>query len=176
MAEPKNQIVDVGSVVEALSSDVGDAPLYQLDSLCMRCHENGTTKFLFTVIPHFRKILLSAFECTHCGERNNEVQFAGEIQPKGCNCRLEVPAGDPKMLDRQVVKSESATIKIPELEFEIPPEAQRGSLSTVPYSNMWKGYCYEQQRNWRLYKKNARYFISTFISCLLMYPHKLMAN
>ncbi|GMN60250.1 hypothetical protein TIFTF001_029341 [Ficus carica] len=35
------------------------------------------------------------------------------------------------MLDRQVVKSESATIKIPELEFEIPPEAQRGSLSTV---------------------------------------------
>uniref|UniRef100_A0A803PK65 Zinc finger ZPR1-type domain-containing protein n=1 Tax=Cannabis sativa TaxID=3483 RepID=A0A803PK65_CANSA len=131
MAEPKNQIVDVGSVVEALSSDVGDAPLYQLDSLCMRCHENGTTKFLFTVIPHFRKILLSAFECTHCGERNNEVQFAGEIQPKGCNCRLEVPAGDPKMLDRQVVKSESATIKIPELEFEIPPEAQRGSLSTV---------------------------------------------
>ncbi|XP_050886877.1 zinc finger protein ZPR1 isoform X2 [Lathyrus oleraceus] len=35
------------------------------------------------------------------------------------------------MFNRQVVKSESATIKIPELEFEIPPEAQRGSLSTV---------------------------------------------
>ncbi|KAK8472036.1 hypothetical protein PHAVU_002G099300 [Phaseolus vulgaris] len=35
------------------------------------------------------------------------------------------------MLNRQVVKSESATIKIPELDFEIPPEAQRGSLSTV---------------------------------------------
>jgi zinc finger protein len=29
------------------------------------------------------------------------------------------------------VKSDSATIKIPELDFEIPPEAQRGSLSTV---------------------------------------------
>ncbi|KAE9455601.1 hypothetical protein C3L33_12491, partial [Rhododendron williamsianum] len=35
------------------------------------------------------------------------------------------------MLNRQVVKSETATIKIPELDFEIPPEAQRGSLSTV---------------------------------------------
>ncbi|KAF4378424.1 hypothetical protein F8388_021618 [Cannabis sativa] len=45
-------------------------------------------------------------------QRNNEVQFAGEIQPKGCNCRLEVPAGDPKMLDRQVVKFEFATIKV----------------------------------------------------------------
>ncbi|KAF4403171.1 hypothetical protein G4B88_027942 [Cannabis sativa] len=39
-----------------------------------------------------------------------------------------------QILDRQVVKSEFATIKnlqkIPEIEFEIPPEAQRGSLST----------------------------------------------
>lgn len=35
------------------------------------------------------------------------------------------------MLDRQVVKSETATIKVPELDLEIPPEAQRGSLSTV---------------------------------------------
>ncbi|CAI9108223.1 OLC1v1007777C1 [Oldenlandia corymbosa var. corymbosa] len=36
-----------------------------------------------------------------------------------------------QILNRQVVKSETATIKIPDLDFEIPPEAQRGSLSTV---------------------------------------------
>ncbi|KAK6150209.1 hypothetical protein DH2020_017734 [Rehmannia glutinosa] len=110
------QIVDVGSVVEAVSAEDSDAPLYVVESLCMRCGEN---------------ILLSAFECPHCGERNNEVQFAGEIQPKGCHYVLEVPSGDQKMFNRQVVKSETATIKIPELDFEIPPEAQRGSLSTV---------------------------------------------
>ncbi|XP_041005273.1 zinc finger protein ZPR1-like [Juglans microcarpa x Juglans regia] len=127
----KEQIVDVRSVVEAVSADDNGAPLYQVESLCMRCGENGITRFLLTLIPHFRKILLSAFECPHCGERNNEVQFAGEILPRGCCYHLEVPSGDPKMLNRQVVKSESATIKIPELDFEIPPEAQRGSLSTV---------------------------------------------
>ncbi|KOM31785.1 hypothetical protein LR48_Vigan01g134000 [Vigna angularis] len=125
------QIVDVGAVVEAVSADDGDAPLYSLESLCMRCGENGITRFLLTLIPHFRKILLSAFECPHCGERNNEVQFAGEIQPRGCRYTLAIPSGEQKMLNRQVVKSESATIKIPELDFEIPPEAQRGSLSTV---------------------------------------------
>ncbi|KAM2949222.1 hypothetical protein FF1_036139 [Malus domestica] len=129
--QDQNQIVDVRSVVEAVSADDSDAPLYRVESLCMRCGENGTTSFLLTLIPHFRKILLSAFECPHCNERNNEVQFAGEIQPKGCCYRLEVPSGDPKMLNRQVVKSESATIKIPELDFEIPLESQRGSLSTV---------------------------------------------
>ncbi|KHG14331.1 Zinc finger ZPR1 [Gossypium arboreum] len=129
----KEKIVDdVGSVAEAISADDDNAaPLYQVESLCMRCTQNGITRFLLTSIPHFRKVLLSAFECPHCGERNNEVQFAGEIQPKGCHYRLEVQPGDPKLFSRQVVKSESATIKIPELDFEIPPEAQRGSLSTV---------------------------------------------
>lgn len=130
----KEQIVDVRSVVEAISTadnnDI-DVPLYEVESLCMRCRENGTTRFLLTLIPHFRKILLSAFECPHCGERNNEVQFAGEIQPRGCCYSLDIPSGDQKILNRQVVKSESATIKIPELDFEIPPEAQRGSLSTI---------------------------------------------
>ncbi|XP_022892474.1 zinc finger protein ZPR1-like isoform X3 [Olea europaea var. sylvestris] len=125
------QIVDVRSVVEAVSAEDSDAPVYEVESLCMRCGENGITRFLLTLIPHFRKILLSAFECSHCGERNNEVQFAGEIQPRGCLYRLQVPAGDQKVLNRQVVKSETATIKIPELDFEIPPEAQRGSLSTI---------------------------------------------
>lgn len=127
-----NTIADVRSVVEAISTNSTDnSPLYQVESLCMRCHQNGITRFLLTSIPHFRKILLSAFECTHCDERNNEVQFAGEIQSRGCNYCLVITPGDPKMLNRQVVKSESATIKIPELDFEIPPEAQRGSLSTV---------------------------------------------
>ncbi|XP_051125755.1 uncharacterized protein LOC127247782 [Andrographis paniculata] len=125
------QIVDVGSVVEAVYAEDSDAPLYVVESLCMRCGENGITRFLLTSIPHFRKILLSAFECPHCGERNNEVQFAGEVQLKGCHYSLDVPSGDQKILNRQVVKSETATIKIPELDFEIPPEAQRGSLSTV---------------------------------------------
>lgn len=130
---PKDQqFVDVQSVVESVSAeDSSGAPLYQVESLCMSCRENGTTSFLLTVIPNFRQILLSAFECPHCNERNNYVQFAGEIQPKGCTYVLDVPAGDQKMFGRQVVKSETATIKIPELDFEIPPETQCGSLSMV---------------------------------------------
>jgi len=33
-------VVDIGSVVEAVSADDGHAPLYSIESLCMRCHEN----------------------------------------------------------------------------------------------------------------------------------------
>lgn len=130
--EEGNTIVDVGSAAEAVSAeDDASAPLHQIESLCMRCGENGVTRLLLTRIPHFREVVLMAFDCPHCNERNNEVQFAGELQPRGCCYRLNVPPGDAKALNRQVVKSDSATIKVPEIEFEIPPEAQRGTLSTV---------------------------------------------
>ncbi|OVA05104.1 zinc finger protein [Macleaya cordata] len=125
-------IVDVRSAAEAVSADDESmAPLHQIESLCMRCGENGITRLLLTRIPHFREVVLMAFECPHCHERNNEVQFAGQLQPRGCCYSLKIPSGDRKMLNRQVVKSDSASIKIPELDFEIPTEAQRGTLSTV---------------------------------------------
>ena len=39
--DSKEQIVDVRSVVEAVAADdSSDAPLYQVESLCMRCGEN----------------------------------------------------------------------------------------------------------------------------------------
>ncbi|KAJ6852761.1 zinc finger protein zpr1-like [Iris pallida] len=130
----ENTVVDIRSAADALSSGADDSsapPLHEIESLCMRCGENGITRLLLTRIPHFRELVLMAFECPHCNERNNEVQFAGQLQPRGCCYELKVPSGDSQVLNRQVVKSDSATIKIPELDFEIPPEAQRGTLSTV---------------------------------------------
>ncbi|KAF9620530.1 hypothetical protein IFM89_013151 [Coptis chinensis] len=115
-------MIDIGSAVNEI---------HQIESLCMRCGENGTTKILLTRIPHFRDLVLMAFDCPHCNERNNEVQFAGQLQPRGRTYHLRVASSDKNTLDRHVVKSDSATIKIPHLDFEIPPEAQRGTLSTV---------------------------------------------
>ena len=34
-------------------------------------------------------------------------------------------------LNRQVVRSDSASVKIPELDFEIPASSQKGTLSTI---------------------------------------------
>jgi len=125
-------IADVGSAAEAVNADEEAAnPLHEIESLCMRCGENGTTRILLTQIPHFQEIVLMAFECPHCGEKNNEVQFAGKLQPQGCCYTLKVPEGALEVMNRQVVKSDSASVKLPELEFEVPPEAQRGTLSTV---------------------------------------------
>lgn len=126
LAPPEPVVTDIGPAAAA-----EDLSLQQIESLCMRCERNGITRLLLTRIPHFRELVLMAFECSHCGERNNEVQFAGQLAPRACIFTLKVPAGDTGVLNRQVVKADSATIRVPEIELEIPPEAQRGTLSTV---------------------------------------------
>ncbi|KAJ3272947.1 hypothetical protein HDV01_005144 [Terramyces sp. JEL0728] len=107
----------------------GEQAITEVESLCMACGENGTTKLLLTKVPHFREIILMAFECPHCGLRNNEIQPAQTIAEKGI--RQAVKISGQRDLNRQVVKSDSATVRFEELDFEIPPNSQTGVLSTV---------------------------------------------
>ena len=86
------------------------------------------------------------------------MQFAGAFGEQGVRYTLSVPAGaaetlsrqvcthaswivqpkealsvshDPDTLSLQVVKSDSATVNIPELELEIPAQTQKGVVTTV---------------------------------------------
>ena len=84
---------------------------------------------MYTKIPMFKEIILSSFTCEECGFRNNEVQFGGKLGDYGCKYVLVV--ADEDGLNRSVVKSEFATVRIPEIDFEIPPQTQKGSIKTV---------------------------------------------
>jgi zinc finger protein len=98
----------------------------EIESYCVRCHEKGLTKLLCTNIPYFGDVILMAFSCP-CGFENNEIMPGGSLQKFGVRFTLtEVNLSD---LNRQVAKSQYASIQIPELEFEIPPGT--GKLSTI---------------------------------------------
>ena len=121
----------------------------EVESMCMRCHENGITRLLLTYIPYFKQVIVASFQCDHCGERNNEIQSAGEIQgqlqeqllcyapsltvpfdsltEKGVIYTVHITT--PHDLNRQLVKSSFATLSIPELQLEIPPKI--GQLTTI---------------------------------------------
>lgn len=86
---------------------------------------------LLTKIPHFRELMVCSFECPHCGHRNNEITFAGMFGEKGSTHTLRVAGGDCGCRDRQVVKSETASVRVPELDFEIPAGTQSGTITTV---------------------------------------------
>lgn len=100
-----------------------------LQSLCMNCQENGETRLLLIKIPHFRDVMVSSFRCKHCSYSNNDVQSTGVIQEQGQ--RLKLVVVKPGDLNRQVIKSESCSLAVPELGLELPKETQRGSLNTI---------------------------------------------
>jgi zinc finger protein len=57
----------------------GAQEVTEIESLCMNCHENGTTRLLLTKIPHFKEVVIMAFECPHCLYKNNEIQSAQRV-------------------------------------------------------------------------------------------------
>lgn len=97
--------------------------------MCMYCHGQGVTRFMQLTIPFFKQVMISAFACEHCGYKNSEVQFAGQLEDYGV--RYEVNVINGVAFNRTVVKSDYATIKVPEAGLEIPPEAQKGSIKTI---------------------------------------------
>lgn len=101
----------------------------EIESLCMNCYRNGMTRLLLTKIPFFREIIVSSFSCEHCGWDNTEIQSAGRIQDQGVRYALTVRSSED--MNREVVKTDSATTRIPELDFEIPAFSQKGALTTV---------------------------------------------
>jgi zinc finger protein len=68
-----------------------------------------------------------SFSCEECGFQNNEIQAANEIQVKGT--RYELRLLGMADFERQVIKSDTATIKFIELDVEVPPG--RGQLTNV---------------------------------------------
>ena len=116
------------AVFRRIGDDADDVGITSIDSLCMNCEKTGTTQLLLTVIPFFKEVVLMSFECPHCGYRNVEIQPGAAIQDRGCRQTLQVLTA--KDMNRQVVVSESATIRVPDLQLEIPPSGN-GRLTTV---------------------------------------------
>lgn len=109
------------------AEDAMGHPVQEIESLCMNCHGNGTTRLLLTSIPYFREVVIMSFECPHCGFKNSEIQPASTIQELGSKYQLKVEQKED--FNRQVIKSETASCKFVELDIEIPPK--RGVLTTV---------------------------------------------
>ena len=65
-----------------------------------------------------------SFECGHCGFKNNEIHPGGTVAEKGVRITLTIQSECD--LNRQVVKSDYTSVKIVELDFEIPAQSQRG--------------------------------------------------
>lgn len=107
-----------------------------IESLCTQCYKEGTTRMLLTRIPFFRDVVVSSFSCDHCNWRNTEVQQCSDVAAKAARYELRILGPEDKEatrkdLNRQMIKSEHATVFVKEVEFEIPAKLGPGQINTV---------------------------------------------
>lgn len=107
-----------GSEAQTIEVSPADNGLYELESLCMNCHEDGMTRILPVTVPYFKQILLESFSCDHCGFKNNTVKSAGAIQEKGTKYTFKLD--NVKDFERQVVRSESSAFRVEDIDLEMP--------------------------------------------------------
>lgn len=84
------KIGDIAAETDAGNEDQedGDKLVQEIESLCMKCQEQGMTRMMLTTIPYFRQVIVMSFNCEHCGTSNNEVQSAGEIRSESAHTKL----------------------------------------------------------------------------------------
>ncbi|KAL1117837.1 hypothetical protein AAG570_004152 [Ranatra chinensis] len=112
-----------------LTADDPNPESTEIESLCVNCGDNGVTRLLLTKIPFYKDVIIMSFSCGHCGFANNEIQPGGRIADRGI--RIELSVQTRADLNRQVVKSDLTSIRIPHLDFEIPSQSQKGEVTTL---------------------------------------------
>jgi len=96
---------------------------------CYNCGRNGECKMIETDIPHFKKIILMAFACDHCGYKTNEIKAGGAIAEQGTKITLAVNSVED--MSRDLLKSETASVSIPEIDLHITEGSMGGKFTTI---------------------------------------------
>lgn len=127
---------------EIIRPEMNENGLYEIESLCMNCRDDGMTRILPIKIPYFKEVLLESFSCDHCGFKNNTVKSAGEIQPKGSKYTFRLQ--DISDFQRQVIRSDSGVFKIEDIDLEMPPAPGQYTTLESMFNKVLTDLSYDQ--------------------------------
>lgn len=96
---------------------------------CPHCQAPSETNMCVTNIPHFKEVVLMCFQCEQCGYRSNEIKGGGAIPKLGTKITLHVK--DMQDLKREVLKSDTAGVSVPEIELDLEEGGLDGMYTTV---------------------------------------------
>lgn len=109
--------------------DIVDGKMYSLPLRCPGCAKPANMNIQSVNIPYFKQVILTAVVCAHCGYRTNDVKTGGEYPDRGKRIRLSVESS--KDLRRDILKSETCNLKIPECRVEVEAGTMGGRFTTV---------------------------------------------
>ena len=98
-------------------------------SNCQACGCACATNMKQVKIPYFKEVIIMATVCDECGFKSDEVKSGVGIEPKGVKltCRVETELD----LSRDVLKSETCSLSIPELDLELERGSLGGRFTTI---------------------------------------------
>lgn len=95
---------------------------------CAFCHEKTLTLMDSEVdVPFFGKCYLFSMDCSSCGYHKADVETEEENEP----ARYSVELSDEKDMRIRVIKSSTASVKIPHLGSIEPGDASNGYITNV---------------------------------------------
>jgi zinc finger protein len=122
-----------GIVFDSSRSDAAKE-LMRFPVECFNCSARGECLMCVTDVPHFKEVILMAFNCDECGWRNVEVKGGGAVPPFGTITELRYepgPVAVERDLTRDVIKSDTAAVEIPELDLVVAHGSLGGMYTTV---------------------------------------------
>jgi zinc finger protein len=125
--DEEDDAIQAPDVMEGV--DIIDGQIYEIPSLCPGCSKDCTVNIKKVNIPHFKEVIIMSTVCEHCGYTTREVKTGGEIPDKGQRITLHVE--NVADLSRDILKSETAALKSPELGLEVQPGTLGGRFTTV---------------------------------------------
>ncbi|KAI6044234.1 zf-ZPR1-domain-containing protein [Pisolithus marmoratus] len=103
--------------------------IYEFPGVCSRCTRPLVTRMKKVSIPYFKDTLIMSTNCENCGYRDNEVKSGGAISEKGKRITLRVE--DREDLSRDILKSETCGLTIPEIDLALQSGTLGGRFTTV---------------------------------------------
>lgn len=125
--ESQLEFIDSSTAPESFESMSG-----LMDSMpcqCPGCSKTIMLKIQLVDIPYFKQVFITAANCDACGYRTNDVKTGGEIPNKGQRIWLHIQ--DPKDLSRDILKSETCLLEVPECNVQVVPGTMGGRFTTV---------------------------------------------
>lgn len=130
-AKARNESLTKKIVEEASSAAPNDitSEVQTFHAVCPNCNAPTPTHMKVVNIPHFTDVIIMSTVCDQCGYKSNDVKTGGAIPVKGRRITLKVT--DPDDLTRDILKSETAGLLVPELNLDLTPGTLGGRFTTL---------------------------------------------
>ncbi|KAG2110319.1 zf-ZPR1-domain-containing protein [Suillus discolor] len=103
--------------------------LFEFPGICPHCGRPLITRMKKVSIPYFKDSLIMSTNCDDCGYRDNEIKSGTAISEQGKKITLKVEDKDD--LSRDILKSNTSGLSIPEIDLVLHPGTLGGRFTTL---------------------------------------------